>query len=96
MLSDSFQSDFINCVLHALQPVCSMATLLVYIGEGLEVDRILGTFMSSSVRTGAHHSIVRIELGRSTASTAVSILLSATNTKKHTYIPVRKMKDHKE
>lgn len=88
MLTDSFQSDFINCLLHALQPVCSMASLVVYIGEGVEVDRILGTYMSSSVQIGAHHSIVRIELGRSTASTAVSILLSAVTSKKHTYIPV--------
>ena len=65
-----------------------MATLVVYIGEGLEVDRILGTFMSSSVRTGAHCSIVRMELGRSTMSTAASILLSAANTNKHKNIPV--------
>ena len=52
--------------------------------------------MSSSVQIGAHHSIVRIELGRSTASTAVSILLSAVNRKKHTYIPVRKIIDNEE
>ena len=82
--------------MHALQPVCSMATLVVYVVKGLEVDRILGTFMSSSVQIGAHHSIVRIELGRSTASTAVSILLSAVNRKKHTYIPVRKIIDNEE
>ena len=74
---DSYQTDFINCVLRTLQPVCTSASLSIHVGEGLEVDRILGNYLSSSVRTGAHCSVVRIELGRSTPSTAISMLVSS-------------------
>ena len=86
---DSYQTDFINCVLRTLQPVCTSASLSIHVGEGLEIDRVLGNSLSSSVRTGAHCSVVRMELGRSTPSTAISVLVSSTKSSlKGDYIPV--------
>ena len=51
LLSDPYQTDFINCLNRSFYFMTSAATLTVHIGEGLVVDRVLGTVVSSSINS---------------------------------------------
>ena len=50
LLADSFQTDFINCIARSFHSASSSSTLTIHIGEGMEVERVLGTCMTSSIK----------------------------------------------
>lgn len=50
LLADSFQTDFINCIARSFHSASASSTLTIHIGEGMEVERVLGTCMTSSVK----------------------------------------------
>ena len=51
LLSDPYQTDFINCLNRSFYFMTSEATILIHVGEGIVVDRVLGTFVSSSIKS---------------------------------------------
>ena len=51
LLSDAFQTDFLNCLNRSSYYLTTSATIQIYIGEGFEVDRVLGTYISSSIKS---------------------------------------------
>lgn len=51
LLSDAFQTDFLNCLNRSFYYLTTSATIQIYIGEGFEVDRVLGTYISSSIKS---------------------------------------------
>lgn len=51
LLSDAFQADFLNCLNRSFYFLTTSATIQIYVGEGLEVDRVLGTYLSSTIKS---------------------------------------------
>lgn len=51
LLSDSFQTDFVNCLSRSFYPTSLSSSLVIRIGPGLVLDRALGLSYSSSSKS---------------------------------------------
>lgn len=52
LLSDPYQTDFINCLNRSFYFLTSAGTLTIHLGEGVDVERVLGMFVSSTIKSG--------------------------------------------
>ena len=51
LLSDPYQTDFINCLNRSFFFMTSAGTLTIHLGEGVDVERVLGMFGSSTIKS---------------------------------------------
>ena len=51
LLSDPYQTDFINCLNRSFFFMTSAGTLTIHLGEGVDVERVLGMFVSSTIKS---------------------------------------------
>lgn len=51
LLSDPYQTGFINCLNRSFYFMTSAGTLTIHLGEGVDVERVLGMFGSSTIKS---------------------------------------------
>lgn len=51
LLSDPYQTGFINCLNRSFYFMTSAGTLTIHLGEGVDVERVLGMFVSSTIKS---------------------------------------------
>lgn len=51
LLSDPYQTDFINCLNRSFYFMTSAGSLTIHLGEGVDVERVLGMFVSSTIKS---------------------------------------------